>query len=488
MNDAVKTSSKRKINFSAFANVVVFFTLEVLAFIAFSLGTSYILYSILSIVLLAFLLLVTFRQINKDGLATYAFFLFPIFVFGLLSALSVFTQDPAFALNGYGFFIPIAMTCFAACGYFVSSIKAFSISKAMLVIYSALAVLTLINLLATMLEFTPFYTLIYRGRYIFYDGAISEVPISQMAFALLGFSISEVSLEYFSLFPSLLITAIIPLFFLKFKQNKTVFSLYLGYTILGFIALLTTVSKMTIISDVLLFILVLLVLLFSKLHWKGKVLKIVAIVFASLFAIGFIVMFFNSLENGGGIFKIVHDFIAGNSLLNRIFTANGLVDKYNKILNQLLTTDTNGNFIWLFGFTATEVSPSNSWFFDNFMTSGVFGFFFFIFFLFVGVRRLLKYYRESSDNMKDKAMVVAFILCFFAYSFINYDASPLIFSKFLMPIYLSGPFLIALFLLSYAIYQSSSTAKAAVLSEPIAPEAKPTANKEGADENETISL
>ena len=102
MEMAKEKANKRKIDFSAFANVVVFFTLEVLAFIAFSLGSSYILFSVLSFVLLIFLILVTFRQIKTDGLASFGFFLFPIFIFGVLSALSVFTKDPMFSLGMTG--------------------------------------------------------------------------------------------------------------------------------------------------------------------------------------------------------------------------------------------------------------------------------------------------------------------------------------------------------------------------------------------------
>ena len=120
-------SNKRKIDFSAFANVVVFFTLEVLAFIAFSLGSSYILFSVLTFVLLVFLILVTFRQIKTDGLASFGFFLFPIFILGVLSALSVLQRSNV--PRRKRFLYSYGMTCFAACGYLVASLKSFSSAK-----------------------------------------------------------------------------------------------------------------------------------------------------------------------------------------------------------------------------------------------------------------------------------------------------------------------------------------------------------------------
>ncbi|MFA7032332.1 MAG: hypothetical protein WC201_02065 [Bacilli bacterium] len=489
MDQSIKKVGKRKINFSAFANVAVFFTFEVLAFIAFSLGTSYILYSVLSLVLLIVLLLVTIRQLNKDGLATYAFFLFPIFVYGLLNALSIFSQDSLFVLNGLAFLIPIGMTCFAACGYLVSAIKSFNIGKALFVIYSALAILTLINLFATMIEFAPFYTLLYRDKYIYYNGAISEVPISQMAFALLGFSVSEVSVEYFSLFPSLLLSAVIPLFFLKFKENKTIFLLYTGYVFLGFISLLMTVSKITLISDFLVFIVVVLVLLFAKFNWKGKILKIILIIFGCFFILGFIVMFLNAQEDAAGLFASVQNVISNNAILDRLFNGNGLVIRYNAILNWLMKTNSDGQFVCLFGFVHTsDVYPSNSWFFDNLMTSGIFGSIFFLFFVIVGIRRLIIYFRQSQDLLPYRAMLVAFVLSFFAFSLINYDATPYIFSKTLSPIYLSGPFLVVLFLMSYAIYQTVNNKKNMELDLSHSQVVKTPISEEGDNQNETISL
>lgn len=489
MEEVKAVKQKRKINFSAFANVAAFFTLEVLAFIAFSLGTSYILYSVLSVALLIFLLVVVFKQINKDGITTFAFFLFPLFVYGILSALSVFTKDSLFVLNGLAFFIPIGMTCIAACGYFASSLSSFNLKKALFVIYSALAILTLINLLATMIEFAPFYTLIYRGKYIYYDGDISEVPVSEMAFSLIGFSVSEVSVEYFSLFPSLLLSAIIPLLFTKFKENKTMFIAYLAYTILAVISLIMTVSKMTLISDFLVFVVLLLVALFAKLKWKGKIFKIICIFFASLFVVAFIVLLLNSVENGGGLFKVVQSAISGNAFLDRLFN-NGLVAKYSAILNWLFKTQ-DGHYVCLFGFVHTsELYPSNSWLFDNFMTSGIFGVIFFLFFLIVGIRRVIKYFNHGSDHIRERATLLAFVFSFFAFSLINYDATPYVFSKTLSPMYLSGPFLITLFLMGYAFYQSVMVKKAAVVPEVVKPEENaPIIEEEKGDiEHETISL
>ena len=92
MEEETKQAQPKKLNLASYGTVVGFLCMEVLAFISFYLGQSFLLYGILSIVLLLLLVLVTLRQIKKEGLASYAFLIFPILVFGLLTALSDFNS------------------------------------------------------------------------------------------------------------------------------------------------------------------------------------------------------------------------------------------------------------------------------------------------------------------------------------------------------------------------------------------------------------
>lgn len=219
--------AKKKFDFTSYAVVVGFLCLEVLAFISFYLGHSFILYGSLSIVLAILLGLVTYRQINKDGIASFAFFLFPLFVFGLLTCLSNFSYGSIGAPGvAETVFVPIGMIFISLSGFLSAYTKGFKIRLAMIVIYSALALFVFINLLITMIYYVPFYTLIYRNSYIFYDGKPSALPIGAMAYMLFGFQVKQVTLEYWTLFPSLLLTAVIPLFFLDRKAYKREFIIY----------------------------------------------------------------------------------------------------------------------------------------------------------------------------------------------------------------------------------------------------------------------
>ena len=161
-------TAKKKFDLSSYATVVGFLALEVLAFLGFSLGHNLVLYGSLLLALSLLLLLVTFRQIKMEGVSNYAFFLFPIFVFGLLSALSIFVKYSTGAIGSLNaFFTPIALTFAGLSGFFVSHIKGFDLQKVFLVIYGALALFVLINLILTMIYFVPFYTIRYRNSYLY---------------------------------------------------------------------------------------------------------------------------------------------------------------------------------------------------------------------------------------------------------------------------------------------------------------------------------
>ena len=128
--EKTENTSKKKFDLTSYGIVVGFLAMEVLAFFSFYLGHSFIFYGILSAVLAVLLVLVTLRQINKDGVATFAFFLFPLFVFGLLTALSPFNASSLGHIStAETVFIPIALTFIAIAGFLTAYIEKFNIKK-----------------------------------------------------------------------------------------------------------------------------------------------------------------------------------------------------------------------------------------------------------------------------------------------------------------------------------------------------------------------
>ena len=145
-------TNNRKFDLRDYGTVLAFLSLEVLAFIGFNLGHSFLLFAILSLVLAGLLVAVTFRQIKKDGLTTYLFFLFPLVIFGLLTALNGFNYYSIGAIGlAPSIFVPIGFLGIGLSGFLTSYLKQFKIKYALLVIYCSLGLFVLINLLITMI-------------------------------------------------------------------------------------------------------------------------------------------------------------------------------------------------------------------------------------------------------------------------------------------------------------------------------------------------
>lgn len=450
--DQVETPKKKKFDLSTYAVVVAFLCLEVLALVSFNLANNYILYGSLSIALAILLGLVTFRQIKKDGIATFAYFLFPLFVYGLLSALSPFVRESDGAIGvANGVFIPITLTFMALCGFFVGHVKTFDLQKVFLVIYGALAVFVLINFIATMVYYVPFYTIIYKNSYIFFEGKPSSVPIGKTAYMLFGFEIIEVSTVYWSLYPSVLLSSCIALFFIKFKENKKLFFAYLAYTILGGLCLLFTISKDTLFGDLMVIFVLCLIILAIKVKKSHKVLKYGLFVILGLFIVGSLALFLNAQSNWSWLHPI-QNLIKNNPLLNRLFNSNRFSARFYVILWELFNPGKLfGSFVGIVSNEGLglEQQLSISWAFDNLLTSGLFGSLFFAFAFYIGVRRLIKYYKNSGELLVNKWLMISYIAMSFGIAFIAYDGTPLINADNLYPFYMFTPLLISIFLFGY---------------------------------------
>ena len=446
---------KRKLSFESYAVVVGFLCFEVLAFVAFYLGHSFILYGALSIVLALLLLLVTFKQINKDGIATYAFFLFPLFVFGLLTALSGFNYASIGAIGvAESVFVPIALTFFALSGFLSSYIVKFKIKYALLVIYIALGLFVLINLFITMIYYVPFYTIKYKNSFIFYQGQPSEQPIGSMAYMLFGFKVEAVTLTYWTLFPSLLLTAVIPLFFIKLKENKKEFFIYAVLTFIAFLSLLFTISKTTLITDLILVLGIALIVIAAKFKKTHQVLNIMMTTIGIILLLLIIVMFVNA-QTSWGFTSGIRNAISGNSLANRLFNTNRIAAPIKTIFQDLFTSyKLFGCVVGSYEFGTVQV-VCDRWLFDNLMSSGLFGSLFFMAALVIGIRRLFKYLKDGKDEEYLRFLSAGFILGFLVMSLVCFDNTPLVnYSEKLFPFFTCAPLLIVVFLLSYSFNET----------------------------------
>ncbi len=428
-----------------YAPVVSFLSLEIIAFTIFSFGDSYILYSVLGIAILLLLGLMTFWQLKKENVSTYIIFAMPILVYGLIAVLSSYSASSVGLAERV--FVPITLLVFVTSGYLVSRLPSFKIKHLLFTLNSVLALITFLNFVMTLMQYGAFYTIKYSYYHTYYDGTVSRVALNQTAYGLISFHFESITIQYFSLFPSLLLTSAIGLFFISPKEKKKEFISLCLFTLLALLALIFTVSKVMLVADILTILVIGLIVVFAKFDkLRNKVSKIILLIFLLLFIL--LVVFIICNANGVGfVNKITHS----NGFFNYVFNENKLISDINYILDGMFTKEK------LFGFAPYIVNyandyviyPSGNWLFDSIMYGGFFLFIFFILFLIIACKGTINYLKSNRDNQVEKILLFALVVEYFVYTFINGSVLRMVNFYNQLPLYLSGPFLVIIFILGY---------------------------------------
>lgn len=446
---------------NSFAIIGTFLIFELLAFAGFSLANSVLLYGIVGFAILLLLILGTKIEFKSKGFSSFLYFVIPLFIYGVLLFVSNFSL--LFDLTD-NIFVPVALIAFSGIGALSREQSDFKLSNALLVIYGSLAALVLISYFWTMVQFRPFYTIEFKSHYIYYDGERSPVPIGSIAYFLIGFSLKEVSIEYFSFFTSILSTSVIALFFIKPKEDKKSFILYAIYALIGIIPLITMPTKVTLLFDFIVAIIIALIIVLVK--CLPKMLKYVPYVIYGVIGFGtlcFLVLLMNAQGEIG--------FIKANPLFNKLFIGNRFAAGYNDVLsgyfnNLDLLFEATNKPVKLFGFHPiylNNVMCSNSILVDNFMMSGLFGTIMFVLVFVVGFISLNKFLRSENVELLHKVMFAGFIIVFTFLGVFNYDMTPFVYYTNYIPIYMSGPFLIVIFMFGYTFKINDKKAKEPVV-------------------------
>lgn len=434
----------KKTNVDGNGALISFFVFELLAITAFTLSSSIIVYGALSLVSLIFIIFFGIKDLKIRQMSDFFIFLIPVLIFALLTSISALSRKNInLGTNIFGF---VSTLSFAFIGYLSKHIKGFKISTALLVIYGALGVLVFISLILTMIHYVPLYPLIYNGKVFYYGG--DPYPAYTDAKQLIGFSFSDVSLEYFSLFSTLLFSSVIALRFLSPKENTQEFIIYSIYAGLGFISLLFTINIMSLITNFLVILFLLFIALYPK---KGKplsVLKIVFYVMVGLIVVVFVLFFLNA-QSSWSFVAPLQTALSANTLINKLFNGNRISFPIKQILDGSL------NSSW-FGYTGSGYSLfssqmfSNSLIFDSIITSGLLGASALVIFIILAYISLKKYYQKTKDSNVAKHLVVAFVGTFFIYSLLALDISPETHILYIQPVTSNAMFLLVMYLIGYS--------------------------------------
>ena len=434
---------------SKYGAAISFLAMEIFAMIAFSFGNNYVLYGSLALALAVLLILFNIKEITVDGVSSIAFFFLPLFLFTVITAFGAYSRTHLY-IGDYNLaeliFIPLGILPMSFIGYMLSVDKTFKISTFLLVIYAALGILVLINLGVNLVNFGAFYPIIYKGYHMYYGGVMSEVTIDEMAYALEGFKFIEVKIEHYILYPVLLLSSSAALFFVSPREHKKTFIFYCITTFAALISLILVPSKLSIFGAAIILVIDVVIFLMKKFTKARRPFLIALNIIIGLGVLGYLFMILNQQSN-----LPLHNLVASNSFLNKLFNANRIVDRYNPLIENVFSGDKFLGFAVYSKTLLDEAHMSGSFLFDFFMTSGVIGVVAFLFALVIGFRGFSRYFKSNNDDLYVKAVLIAFVLMYLAFTGTFDNTEYGIFYDIYKPIFMTGPFMIMVFIFSYVL-------------------------------------
>ena len=407
-----------------------------LGVVAFNFANNIIVFASVSILANALFLIFSKRKINSEFLLTLFLCVIPLISLGLFSVISKFNLDgdSNYSTVKYVFLI-LSFCSVPFLGFQSRGYEKFNIKIAIKVIYILLAFWMLINFLITIIQFGPFYTFIYYDKYFFDYGYFGRLPISKIAYMLLGFKVERITIELFTVVAGVLSSALLGLFFVSYKEDKNSFLTYLVTGSIGLLSLLLTLNKSSVICYVTLIIAFTLIVLFAKkIIPFNKITKITILSIASLIIIYFLLVMF-------GAFKIFN-------IEENTFFVNKLTRKYYLFVRTMSEYRTyNGFNGFLIG--NDKFNFTVSWMFELLAVSTVFGWLSFIVFIVLIFVRYAKYIKESNDDICSKMLLVSIVLGFLLITGTCYNSMPYYEKTLYVPLFYLSPFIIILFIYGY---------------------------------------
>ena len=388
-------------------SIITFLILEVVALTAFNFGNISYIFGLAGF-LLALVGAFFGFEVIKDK-KEFLYLLVPLGILFLISGIGAFNgHSKSFSMLG-NISLFLSLPAFLALGFFIRKLDDVKPKTVLLVVGGGLAAITLFGLLSTLIEYGPFYTLIYKNTPNYYYNGI-PYDITKEMFWLSGFEFGEVYIGYGSLFAILCASFLPGLLFISPRKDRNDFILCV---LIGGIGLLT----LLIIPNIKAIIVVALASSFAFIYKflvnHKKVQKIIGFSFVGLVALG-IIFFVIALANAAAGFKFT-------GILDRIFVSNRIMKNVSVVL-QSLFSKVDGKMVNLFGlqpYVYNErilLTDTNVFEVELLKEIGLFGTFLILaFFISMGYF-VWRYIKNGSDDKSVKSVVVVLLLSFLIYS------------------------------------------------------------------------
>lgn len=399
-------------------SLTIFLVLECLAITSFALGGINIVFYCFGIVVSILCIFQSYQLFEKKELKYLLIFFIPIFI------LSIFISFGKL-LSGQGItniILLFGFNSFFIIGICSKKIPSFNKETALLVIGFSIALLVLISMVYSWINYGFFYVQIHKDTPIYYYDAI-KYDITKEGGFLAGFSFKEVSLLYSGGYGLFLSIYLIALLFINPKENLKKFLMFLSIGLVGFIYLITIINVKALLFFALIFVFA---ILYRFLHNKKYFYKTIKIVFASIYLlliIFFMIMVINTIN------EAFASFVSNNAFLNRIFNTNRIVYEVNIILKEAFKGYN------LFGFVDSSLYYDtqqtiflNSGMFEIELLkeSGVFALLLLILMVPLYFIFSTKYLKDDNDNNFIKIITICLIFGLFIYFSFENDIAPII--------------------------------------------------------------
>ena len=395
-------------------SIVTFLILEVVALTAFNFGNVSHIFGIAGAVLAIFAaLFVIFTTEDKKSLIPILIPVGLLLVISYWGALNQFSKGFSTLSN---LSLIVSLPAFVALGFFLRKLNDVKTKTVLLVVGSALALLTLFGLISTVIEYGFFYRLIYKNTpNYYYDGI--PYNVTKEMYWLTGFSFGEVYVEYGSLFAILTASFLPGLLWLSPKKDRNEF---IVSAVIGGIGLLTLLILPNFKAVIVLLIASIFAVIYKFLKNNKIVLKIAGICFVAF--LGLTALFFIiSLINAAVGYKLP-------GFLGKVFAQNRFMTNVTPVYDALFAK-VGGKLINFFGLTPSMANESVTWLETNMFEVqllkevGLIGTLLFGAFLVVMGYFMYHYLSKGEDADHHKGIFVVMILSFFIYETFYYLVS-----------------------------------------------------------------
>lgn len=424
--------------------LLIFLILETLALLSFGLADANIIYRYLGFIIALALIPFAVLFVNKKETISLILFSIPLIVVSLLTSYSTFTIK---TMN-YGFLdntsVFLGSLAFFVLGFVVRKINKFKIENVLLTIGGAIALIVLISLFYSLFRYGFFHTAIYKGLVYYYDGHL--YVISNETKWLLGFEMKETLINYANFYGALLVAALPGLLFISPKTDLRKFLLVAFIGVVGLLSIIFVPNTSALLMLVPVVGFALIHRFVKKKDKMQKAVKYISIVFLALGGLALFVVMLNNLN-----IPTLHNLIANNRFLDRIFNTNRIISPINEVLK---ATFSRGG---LFGLSRAHIdgllSRTGAFEFEIIKEGGIFAFIALVIFLVFVIVSIWKYLKNSLDKPFVKVIIVSFLIIVMFYGSFLWTPFPFVHdSGIYVSFFRSNIYLLALFFIGFTFH------------------------------------